>query len=79
MCTALLLMGVNPIAVNKYIKISNIVHSVGFGINNGNILQPSTTIDLLTKLIKLHVLANYEPFSDCKQLKTINRVLYIAL
>ena len=79
MCTALLLPGVNPIAVNKYIKISNTVHSVVFGNNNGNILQRSTTIYLLTKFTKLHVLANYAPFSDCKQLKTINRVLHIAL
>ena len=78
MCTALLPTGVNPIAVNKHIKMSNIVHSVVSGINNGNILQPSTTTYLLTKLIKVHVLANYAPCSDRKQLKMIHIMLYIA-
>ena len=56
-----------------------IVHSGVFRINNGNSIQSSTTIHLLTKLIKAHVLANYEPFSSCKQLKKVHRVLYIAL
>ena len=69
MCTALLPRGVNPIAVNKYTKISNNVHSVVSRINNGNSTQSSTTIYLLTTLIKVHVLANYAPFSGCKQLK----------
>jgi len=67
MCTVLQPPGVNPVAVNKYIKITNILLSVVSGINNGRILQPSTTIYLLIKLIKVHVLANYAPFSGRKQ------------
>ena len=79
MCTALLSSGVNPTAVHKYIKISNNIHSVLSRLNNGNITQSSTTIYLLTKLIKVHVLAIYAPFSGCKQLIRTHTVLYIAL
>ena len=79
MCTALLSPGVNPNAVNKYIKISNNIHSVLSRLNNGNITQSSTTIYLLTKLVKLYVLVNYAPFSGYKYLKKTQRLLYNAL
>lgn len=59
-------MGVYLVVIIDFLCI---VHSGVFHINNGNIIQSSTTIYLLTKLIKVHVLANYVPFSDCKQLK----------
>ena len=56
-----------------------IVHSSVPLINTGNVIQSSTTIYLLTKLKKLHVLSNYASFSGCKQLKKIHKVLYMAL